>query len=439
MGTPAKYINRVNFSKARVDSFQCPEDRSEAFLWDTGAPGLAVRARSTGGKQYIFQARLHGRTMRLNIGSPDAWDIENARAEARRLRVLVDNGLDPREEASARKRAADEARLQKAREALTLVDVWPEYIEARRADWSATHLQDHYKAMRAPGEKRLRRAGPTVPGPLWSLRNERLAELNAQRLLTWLNQEKTTRPTVTARAYRLLRACLAWVEDQPQYRGLVASENLFTGEIRRAVPKPRARGDVLQREQLQPWFEAVRNLRNSVTSAYLQALLLTGARREEMAQLRWQDVDSQWGSLKIRDKTTGERVIPLTPYLAELLADLPRRNEWVFSSPTAASGRITDANQAHTQMLVVAGLPHLTLHGLRRSFGTLAEWVECPVGVVAQIQGHKPSALAEKHYRRRPLDLLRMWHTRIEGWLLEQAHIPQPEGSEAGTRLNVIK
>ena len=28
-----------------------------------------------------------------------------------------------------------------------------------------------------------------------------------------------------------------------------------------------------------------------------------------------------------------------------------------------------------------------------------------------------------EHYRRRPLDLLRMWHDKIEGWMLEQAGI----------------
>ena len=43
--------------------------------------------------------------------------------------------------------------------------------------------------------------------------------------------------------------------------------------------------------------------------------------------------------------------------------------------------------------------------------------------MVAQIQGHKPSATAEKHYRVRPLDLLRVHHERIEGWVLEQAGI----------------
>jgi hypothetical protein len=40
--------------------------------------------------------------------------------------------------------------------------------------------------------------------------------------------------------------------------------------------------------------------------------------------------------------------------------------------------------------------------------------------------GHKPSATAEKHYRRRPLDLLRMWHVKVEAWILEQAGIEKP-------------
>jgi integrase len=95
----------------------------------------------------------------------------------------------------------------------------------------------------------------------------------------------------------------------------------------------------------------------------------------------------------------------------------------VFPSSTAEDGRIAEPRAAHVKALEAAKLPHISIHGLRRSFGTLSEWVEVPVGVVAQIQGHKPSAIAEKHYRRRPLDLLRKWHDQIEHWILEQAGI----------------
>lgn len=80
----------------------------------------------------------------------------------------------------------------------------------------------------------------------------------------------------------------------------------------------------------------------------------------------------------------------------------------------------------HNKALTAAGLPAVSIHGLRRSFGTLPEWVECPAGVSAQIMGHKPSATAEKHYRVRPIDLLRAWHTKIEAWILSEASIEQP-------------
>jgi integrase len=80
----------------------------------------------------------------------------------------------------------------------------------------------------------------------------------------------------------------------------------------------------------------------------------------------------------------------------------------------------------------VAGIEGLTLHGLRRSFKSLTEWLEIPAGVTAQIMGHKPSATAEKHYTVRPLDLLRLHHERIEAWILEQAGVPYVQKDEPG-------
>ena len=71
----------------------------------------------------------------------------------------------------------------------------------------------------------------------------------------------------------------------------------------------------------------------------------------------------------------------------------------------------------------MANLPQLTLHGLRRSFATLSEWIEMPNGIAAQIQGHAPQGVREQNYIRRPLDLLRVWHAKIEVWILEQAGV----------------
>lgn len=155
-----------------------------------------------------------------------------------------------------------------------------------------------------------------------------------------------------------------------------------------------------------------------------------------MAALEWADVDTQWHTALIKDKVEGTRNIPLTPYVELLISNLPRKNKYVFASPTAKSGRLTEPRKAHQSALEGAGIPSLSIHGLRRSFGTLAEWIECPTGISAQIMGHKPSALAEKHYRRRPIDLLRMWHTKIEKFILEEAGILQPE--VGSNRLRIV-
>ncbi|MDO8887980.1 MAG: tyrosine-type recombinase/integrase, partial [Hydrogenophaga sp.] len=152
----------------------------------------------------------------------------------------------------------------------------------------------------------------------------------------------------------------------------------------------------------------------------------------EVLGLRWEDVNTKWRGLTIRDKVEGTRVIPLTPYVSSLLHGLPRRNEFVFSSTTAAGGTVVIPRNPHNDACKVAGIDGLSVHGLRRSFKSLSEWQEVPVGVVAQIMGHKPSATAEKHYTVRPLDLLRLHHERIETWILEQAQVMFDPKAEPG-------
>ena len=233
----------------------------------------------------------------------------------------------------------------------------------------------------------------------------------------------------------MLKSFLTWAADQNDYQALVNKE--ACDRLSRELPPKQAKDDCLQKEQLKVWFDAVKKIGNPIISSYLQILLLTGARRNELASLEWADVDTQWHTATIKDKVDGVRTIPLTPYVELLLNNLPRKNGFVFASPTAKSGRLTEPRKAHQVVIEGAGIPNLSIHGLRRSFGTLAEWVECPTGISAQIMGHKPSALAEKHYRKRSIDLLRQWHTKIEKFILDEAGILQP--SEGSERLRVVK
>jgi len=438
---------KVKLTAGRIAGFKCDEGKSQAFLWCAEVPGLGVRA--TGGakdgdsldrKRYIFQAKVNGQTMRVTIGTVKAWSIDAAQTEARRLQVLIDQGNDPRQviaDAAAAKEAEAAALVQKkVSESVTVAEAWKVYIADRTAsivdgkpEWGDRHKAHHEYFVQAGGVKRTRGCRPnerktTRPGMLVPLMSLRLADLDAKAVGAWMEKEVKQAPTSAAKAFRFLRAFLTWCAKQDKYRAAVHSDACNADAVKKMVPAPKTKkNDSLRKAQIRPWFEAVQKVVNPVIAAYLQCLLLTGARRNELAALRWQDVDFQWKSLTIRDKVEGERTIPMTPFVEHLIAALPRRNGFVFSSPTAKSGRLEEPRNPHNKALAAAALPALSLHGLRRSFGTLSEWVEVPAGIVAQIMGHKPSAIAEKHYIQRELDLLHLWHVKIEAWILEQAEI----------------
>ena len=432
--------SKVAFTEDRVKRFECVEGKKYTLHWDEGTPGLGLRVTNTGIRSYVFEKRVHGRTRRVTIGDPRSWKLHDARVEARRLATLVDRNIDPKDEAAAKRAQADADRLESQRHTHVVSTVWQVYIDTNKAKWGKRHFEDHISLAQLGGERKKKGGGKglTKPGPLAALMPLKLSELSSETVAAWLEREGQSRPTSAAGAYRLLRAFIRWAADTKEYKGIIPADAYTARVVRDSIPESRAKeGDCLQREQLAGWFKEVRARPNPIVAAYLQGLLLIGPRREELAEAQWTDVDFTWGSLVLRDKFEGERTIPLPPYMASLLKQLPRKNRWVFYSEESESGHIEEPTKAHVAALEAAGLPHVTLHGLRRSFGTLAEWVEIPTGVVAQIQGHKPSAIAEKHYRRRPLDLLRMWHERLEAWMLEQAGIAFTRPGEK-PRLGVV-
>ena len=439
---------KIAFTAGRVSGFKCPPDKKQAFMWDVTAPGLGLRATPAGKPAYVFQSVYQGKDIRLTIGSPAAWSIPDAQAKARELQRLIDEGKDPRD-LKREAIAAVEAKRQQEQEreqadkvaAVTVGEAWAAYVAERTPHWGDLHRKDHERLTRAGGEtskRGTRGRGVTIAGPLHPLLGLALRDLTAPVIEAWAAREAQTRPTAARLAWRLLKAFLGWCAEQPEYAPVLPSVNpAKTKKAREALGKPKAKDDSLLKEQLPAWFAAVRSIGNPTVAAYLQTLLLTGARPGEVLAMRWNDLNTQWKGLTIRDKVEGERVIPLTPYVWHLLAALPRRNEFVFASSRNENTPLTEPNHAHDKACKVAAIDGLTLHGLRRSFGTLSEWLEVPAGVVAQIQGHKPSATAEKHYRVRPLDLLRVHHERIEAWILEQAGIAFDAQAEPG-KLRVV-
>ena len=210
-----------NFTAGRVAGFKCDASKKQAIFWDGKTPGLGLRVTAAGSKSYIFETTIKGKTLRITIGDVSTYTIDAAQKIAKAYRAQTDKGIDPRQVEADRLTAAQDARDAKQadteakqaeaqRHGLTLGEVWPLYVNARKSKWSAGHIQNHMTLAAMGGETKKRGPGLTVAGPMASLMPLALTDLTGERIAAWLEAEAASRPTNAAQSYRLLRAFIRW-------------------------------------------------------------------------------------------------------------------------------------------------------------------------------------------------------------------------------------
>ena len=429
MARPSKsaaidYTIAHDLTHGLLERAACPNDKAFVLVKDSAKKGLRLRATRAGGKHWQFETRVKGRLFTRALGEWPTVSIFEARALAHDLRGLTEKGIDPRvEEKKQKEELADhQAAMASAAvaRALTVGEVWPLYLKTgrpkRKDAWKPRYRADLLTMAGPGGEKKKRGQGVTRPGPLFPLMSLRLANVNEDTLTSWFENEALSSKQQATRALMMFNGFLRWCAARPEYRKLIDRNAGKAAAIMENLPRTTRRTDALEAAQVASWWGSVENLSNRTASTYLRALLLTGARREELASLTWTNVDFLWFKLTIADKIDATRTIPLTPYLSTLLASLPRLNNFVFAS-VSKSGRIVDVRSSHSKALQAAGIGHLSLHGLRRSFSLLGEAAGAPEGAIAQVMGHRPSGTAEG-YRPRSIDALRPYLHQIEVHIL---------------------
>lgn len=180
-----------------------------------------------------------------------------------------------------------------------------------------------------------------------------------------------------------------------------------------ACIKPRhtaAKAQVLTVPQLTAYIQQARQ---SPCYVLLLCLAVCGLRRGEALGLTWRAIDQQAGVLHVtqqRMRVSGgyvvrplksaasTRDIILPPPLLAILAQA-RADQRVVS----LSGWVVDATperlaREHAAVLAAAGLPHVTLHGLRHSMACGAVASGCPIKVLQGILGHAKYELTANLY-----------------------------------------
>jgi integrase len=128
---------------------------------------------------------------------------------------------------------------------------------------------------------------------------------------------------------------------------------------------------------------------NPAAIAIVRLLAFTGARKSEIAALRWSEVDLERGYLRLGDSKTGAKVIPIGAPAAEVLAGVVaiEGREYVFPAATGDS-HFQGVEKVWRKARAAAGMPALRLHDLRHSFASVGLARGDALSVIGAILGH---------------------------------------------------
>ena len=405
-----------NLNKTDIKNTLTGEPGRRKFYSD-GLNGLILSVDRRSGEPiyaFYFEGKLDGRTLRYKIGNysligNSAYSIEGARKMAVEATLSIDKGIDPRADKLANFKKNEVERQVKVAGNVVLSEVWDAYLQSRQHDirpLSPLTVRDY--------RKHINRAFLD-----WS--NRPIREINRELVSKFYPSLVSKIGAAQAnQAIRSLSAVLNWTIESRLYPKALAENPVAA--LKNKMHRVKPRENSLEKNQLKSWWAACEKIENETAKTYLKILLLTGARREELLSLTWQDVDLRWETCTFRDTKNGDdRTIPLSKYAASTIRSLPQINKFVFASGTSFSGAFREPAKFVARIAEETGL-HISSHDLRRSFATLSEWAELPDGAIKQIIGHKPNGVTEAHYKRRPLDLLRSMLQRYEDFVLAETN-----------------
>lgn len=109
----------------------------------------------------------------------------------------------------------------------------------------------------------------------------------------------------------------------------------------------------------------------------------------------------------VENSENGEPLnVPLTERAIKLLENIDQTSEWVFPSPTSASGHLQDPKKAWKRILDKSGIKNLRIHDIRRTLGSYQAITGASLPIIGKTLGHK-SQTATQIYARLDYDSVR--------------------------------
>src|SRR5215472_13953500 len=317
--------------------------------FDTQVSGLALRVTQNGHRSWTFHCTLGGKRKRLTFGSYPTISLSGARTRADEAKAAVAEGRDP--SLAATETLQHVCELYMARDGAKL----------RSAEWRKSVLDRHIYP---------------------SLGSRPIAEIRRSEIVRLLDQiEEGSGPVMATQTLAVLRKVMNWHATR--------SDDFLSPIVRgmaRTKPSERARERVLTDDELRKVWQAAEGC--GVYGSYLCFLLLTAARRTEVAGMSWAEIHGgDWTLPAARNKTKLDLVRPLSQAAQDTLEGLPKAVEFVWSSNGCAKA-ISDFGGFKRELDAASGVKGWRLHDLRRTARSLMSRAGVPTDHAERCLGH---------------------------------------------------
>lgn len=338
---------------AAVKRLKAPAS-GQVDYFDQGYPGFALRLSYGGGKTFVYFYRYGGKLRRMTLGTYPALTLAEARQAWREARAEAQSGRDP-SRAGKRERSATDFKNVAAQ--------WIVRDQAKNKSRRIVARMIDVNVLTA-----------------WEHRN--IGDIGRRDVLDVIDAIVDRGAPITARrVHAHLHRLFRWAVG----RGIIAVNPLAD------LPKPGCetkRDRVLSDAELVSVWQAAEKLGGPFGNV-ISLLILTGARREEIGQLRWSEVHGDAIELDAaRCKNGLPHIIPLSAPARALIEALPRiaGSELVFTIDGAKP--ISGWSRAKLKLDQIASIAPWVIHDLRRTTATGLQKLGTPLQVTESVLGH---------------------------------------------------
>jgi integrase len=362
-------------------------------------PGFGVRVTKAGVRAFILNYRVGGRERRITIGMFPTWSALRALREGRELRQRIDRGEDPLAERDASR--APEPKTK------TIADLLDEHVERyvnKNQLRSAANIKSAFERL----------VKPRIGG-------KGVYELRRSDVVMMLDEiEDENGPVMADHTLASVRKAFNWYATRDdQFIPPIVSG------MARTKPTERARSRILADDEIRDLWEALDIIATETVKTkpwlapyprYVKVLLLTGARRDEVGGMTWDEISNSgdvWTVPAARYKTKLDHEVPVTDVVRALIGTRDgHAGRFVFNNGGRAGFRthawakkVLEAEIA--KLRAARGAPpadRWTLHDLRRTARSLMSRARVPTDHAERAIGHVPAGVRRVYDRHQYTD-----------------------------------